>query len=180
MKNKHSAHYNFFPLTYILPNETSNFIENCQKKKSVKWFIVKPHNSSQGKGIWISNSVEEILKKQKECIVVSEYIHNPLLVNGLKFDMRIYVAITCFNPLRIYIYEDGLTRFATSEYSSDLGSKQNLFAHLTNYSLNKYSDNFIPNDDPNDTCVGHKWSLTALKQFLSNNGYDTNLIWSRI
>jgi tubulin polyglutamylase TTLL5 len=79
------------------------------------------------------------LKKQKECIVVSEYIHNPLLVNGLKFDMRIYAAITCFNPLRIYIYEDGLARFATSEYSFDLSTKENMFAHLTNYSLNKFS-----------------------------------------
>jgi hypothetical protein len=37
--------------------------------------------------------------------VVSEYIHNPLLANGLKFDMRVYVGITCWNPLRIYVYE---------------------------------------------------------------------------
>lgn len=26
MKSKHPAHYNFFPVTYILPNETSSFI----------------------------------------------------------------------------------------------------------------------------------------------------------
>jgi hypothetical protein len=43
-----------------------------------------------------------------------------MLVNGLKFDLRIYVAVTCINPLRIYIYEDGLARFATVEYSLDL------------------------------------------------------------
>jgi hypothetical protein len=53
--------------------------------------------------------------------------------------MRIYVGITCYNPLRIYIFEDGLTRFATTPYSYDLSSKEDLFAHLTNYSLNKFS-----------------------------------------
>lgn len=94
--------------------------------------------------------------------------------------MRIYVAITCFNPLRIYIYEDGLARFATSTYSNDLTSKENLFAHLTNYSLNKYSDNFVANDEIDDQCVGHKWSLPALKEYLANNGYDVKMIWSRI
>lgn len=130
--------------------------------KGERWYIIKPHNSSQGKGIWLSNSHEEILQKQKDCIVVSEYIHNPLLANGLKFDMRIYVGITCWNPLRIYIYEDGLTRFATSPYSFNLATKENLFAHLTNYSLNKFADNFEANDDQ-DECKGHKWSHYALK-----------------
>jgi len=46
-----------------------------------------------------------------------------MLVNGLKFDLRIYVALTCINPLRLYVYEDGLGRFATAEYSNDKGNK---------------------------------------------------------
>lgn len=27
--------------------------------------------------------------------------------------MRIYVLVTCIQPLRIYIYNDGIVRFAT-------------------------------------------------------------------
>ena len=68
-------------------------------------------------------------------MIVSEYIKNPLLINSLKFDMRIYVAITSINPLRLYIYDEGLARFATVKYSnSDI---KNAYAHLTNYSINK-------------------------------------------
>ena len=49
-------------------------------------------------------------------MIVSHYISNPLLIDGLKFDLRIYVAITSINPLRIYMYDEGLTRFATTPY----------------------------------------------------------------
>lgn len=58
----------------------------------------------------------------RESIIVSEYIDNPLLLDGYKFDLRIYVALMSINPLRIYIYEDGLVRLATVKYSSALSN----------------------------------------------------------
>ena len=74
---------------------------------------------------------------------MSRYINNPLLINSLKFDLRIYVAITSVNPLRIYMYDEGLARFATCKYSALNLSKQTRYQHLTNYSVNKYNANFI-------------------------------------
>lgn len=52
-------------------------------------------------------------------VLIQHYVDRPMLINRLKFDMRIYVAATCLDPLRLYVFEDGLARFATEEYSED-------------------------------------------------------------
>lgn len=49
-------------------------------------------------------------------MVVGKYIDNPLLVNGHKWDLRLYVAVTSYDPLVVYLYEEGLVRFATVRY----------------------------------------------------------------
>lgn len=99
-------------------------------------------------------------------MVVSEYIDNPLLINGLKFDLRIYAAITCVNPLRIYMYKEGLVRFATEKFTKKGTSR---LMHLTNYSLNKFSEAFVSNTDASQDDVGNKWSLSALKRLLQKH-----------
>lgn len=67
-----------------------------------------------------------------------------MLINGLKFDLRIYVLITSLDPWRLYVYDEGLARFASEPYNSQ-SSKQNRYAHLTNYSINKKNEKYIPN-----------------------------------
>jgi hypothetical protein len=70
--------------------------------------------------------------------VVQHYIERPHLINNKKYDMRIYVAVTSFDPLRIYVYEEGLCRFATHDYKEVKGPNRHKqakdrFCHLTNY-----------------------------------------------
>jgi hypothetical protein len=97
--------------------------------------------------------------------VISRYVTNPLLINGHKFDLRIYVVVTSFDPLRIYVYKEGLARFASEEYSTKL-NKDNKYQHLTNYSVNKKNDNFIQNENLENDDFGFKWSLSAFCKHL--------------
>jgi len=116
--------------------------------------------------------------------VCCEYINNPLTFNGFKFDLRIYVAITSLNPLRIYIYEEGLTRFATCKYTAAQNSQQGFskaskFMHLTNFSVNKKNLNFVQNDDSDDR-HSSKWSITNLRKAMREQGIDDVPIWRKI
>ena len=112
--------------------------------------------------------------------MVSKYISNPLLVNNHKFDLRIYVLLTSIEPLRIYVYNEGLVRFASEPYSKQKGHLKNLYAHLTNYSINKKSTSFQQNKSVLERDHGNKWSLSALQTHLENLGINMQPIWERI
>lgn len=100
----------FIPETYVLPDEFSDFYQHFNREKRSMW-IIKPSASSRGRGIYIVDTLREV--PMDDNCVISKYISNPLLINGLKFDLRIYVVMTSIEPLRIYIYSEGLARFAT-------------------------------------------------------------------
>jgi len=79
---------------------------------------MKPTAASCGRRIQIISEMDYIEIKEKS--IISIYIDRPLLINDKKFDMRIYVLVSSFYPLRIYFYKDGLARFATEEYSYNI------------------------------------------------------------
>jgi tubulin polyglutamylase TTLL6/13 len=74
-------------------------------------YICKPENGCQGQGIFLIDSPAKL--DPTVPLVVQEYMASPLLIDGLKFDLRIYVLITSVTPLRVFLYEDGIARFAT-------------------------------------------------------------------
>jgi len=90
-------------------------------------------------------------------------MHKPYLIDNLKFDMRIYVLVYGVDPLRVFVFREGLARFATEEYTGPYNNNlDNLFMHLTNYAINKNSENFEANDDASDCDTGHKRSVSAV------------------
>ena len=102
-------------------------------------------SASCGKGIKIIQSHSKVSKK--EGILASKYVDNPHLINGLKYDLRVYVLVTNFNPLKVYMYSDGLVRFATEKYNNDPNQLTKMFIHLTNHSVNKMNSKFVKNAD---------------------------------
>ena len=52
--------------------------------------------------------------------VLQRYLE-PMLIHDHKFDMRLYVLVTDFDPLTVYLHSNGLVRFASQKYSSSSG-----------------------------------------------------------
>lgn len=58
-----------------------------------------------------------------------------------------YILVTSYDPLRIYMYKNGLVRFATEKYSITDKSCRKRYVHLTNYAVNKNAPKFEANID---------------------------------
>jgi tubulin polyglutamylase TTLL9 len=90
---------------------------------------MKPVGKAQGKGIFLINKLSQVIKWKKQSnkeenaqlgkYIVQKYIENPLLLGGKKFDMRIYLLVTNYNPLTIYIYRTGFARFTHTPYINE-------------------------------------------------------------
>lgn len=121
----------------------SDFLQEGDKNtRKVRTYIVKPEASCQGKGIYLTRNLCEI--DLTEHCVVQRYINSPYLMDGLKFDLRIYVLVFGVDPLRLFLYKDGLTRLATEPYQGvNNYNIEEVCMHLTNYAVNKTSNHFI-------------------------------------
>ena len=107
-----------------------------------------------------------------------KYIPDPLLIHGKKFDFRLWVLVSEMNPLKIYLYNEAFVRFTTENYSLNKNtiSKKNI--HITNFSIQKYSNKFyIKGFDDED---GNLWSLSTFRKYLKRQGINWNPIWDKI
>ncbi|KAM9311906.1 tubulin polyglutamylase TTLL13 [Gastrophryne carolinensis] len=165
--------YNIFPRTWCLPADYGDLQAYCRTKKN-KTYICKPDSGCQGRGIFLSKNMKDI--KHGEHMICQQYVSKPFLIDGYKFDLRIYVLVTSCDPLRIFIYKEGLARFATMAYTDPSHSNlDDVCMHLTNYAINKHSDNFIRDD-----MTGSKRKLSTLWSWLEKNKYDTVKLWEDI
>ena len=102
------------------------------------WIIKPGENTNQGKGIQVAKDFDEIRSivqdsttGGKRTCIVQKYIHNPLLINRRKFDIRTFVLMTCVNGNhKTYVYEEGYLRTSCREYS--INNLSNKLVHLTN------------------------------------------------
>lgn len=140
----------FLPFTYILPRDRDSLFKAMRSHPS-QCYIAKPPSSSCGNGIKLVTYADFYYISPNS--VVSEYISRPLCIDGFKFDLRVYVLVTSFCPLRAFVAKEGLARFATESYSS---SSSNMYSHLTNATLNKKSRHWENG--------AFKWKLTELIQ----------------
>lgn len=183
LQRRHGEAFDIAPKTFLLPTERAKLKAAMVDDPKALW-ILKPTNASCGRGIRLVSGASSLsggsegtmattLPPAGKRYVAQAYVKRPYLINNRKFDLRIYVLVTSLDPLRIYVYQDGLVRFATQEYSTKGSAQGNRFAHLTNYSVNKKSKSFDKNQDASADGSGSKWSLTALMRYFDEHGVDS-------
>ncbi|ORY38770.1 TTL-domain-containing protein [Rhizoclosmatium globosum] len=177
----------FLPATYFLPSQRRRL--KLAFNSHPTW-IIKPPASARGIGIRVVNKWKDV--PQRKEIIVSKYVQNPYLIDKKKFDIRLYVVVTSFDPLRIYLYKEGIVRFAGETYSTNSSrhSIRNRFIHLTNYSVSRKKKKVDPNatkttptypfGDPLFSTETSKWSLATLEEYFSRQGIDFNPIMEKI
>ncbi|XP_043668074.1 probable tubulin polyglutamylase TTLL2 isoform X1 [Vespula pensylvanica] len=203
MKKGHGSIYDFSPIGYNLPSEYTKLAEDCSRyEKDDRVWICKPVSQSQGRGIFLFRKLSDL--SYNNSAVVQRYIENPLLIGGYKFDLRLYVCVPSYRPLTIYLYKEGIARFATEKFS--LERLDDPFRHLTNFSLNKLGPGYsekkerigagklvkdiyiyssfsfkrLRNPFFHFSFQGCKWTLRQLRRYFEQAGYFDWFLWQRI
>mmetsp|Transcript_62114 Transcript_62114/g.71203 ORF Transcript_62114/g.71203 Transcript_62114/m.71203 type:complete len:407 (+) Transcript_62114:193-1413(+) len=169
-ENGNYLYLDIVPQTFSLPGDYSLFVEEFRRNQNSMW-IMKPTGKAQGKGIFLVNKLTQLKKwannskmpfqsiNLKEPYVISKYLDDPLLIGGKKFDLRLYVLVTSFRPLKYWMYSLGFARFCNEKYTSDMAELDNMYIHLTNVAIQKNSEEY--NDKH-----GGKWSIDCLRFYL--------------
>ena len=179
MREALGKEYSFFPRTFVLPADYTALKQEFGPKRGRKTFILKPSRGAQGAGISLTRSLSDIDPQANN--IVQRYMAKPHLIDGYKYDMRLFVLLTSLSPLRIYIFREGLVRLCTQPYGlTGTGSNlQDLRMHLTNYAINKNADGFVQPTSAEDDCSSKRLVSSVLAKLGEERGSQPEL-WSEI
>ena len=120
-------------------------------------WIIKPVNLNRGRYITVEKNLHNIIKKLEEIqskkkicddkkkdikceyLIIQKYLEKPLLYQGRKFDIRLWVLFIADKSDEVYVFKQGHLKATCTQYDPD---SDDLFVHLTNYSVQKYNANF--------------------------------------
>eukprot|EP01065_Artemidia_motanka_P027465 TRINITY_DN32671_c0_g1_i1.p1 TRINITY_DN32671_c0_g1~~TRINITY_DN32671_c0_g1_i1.p1 ORF type:complete len:463 (+),score=174.80 TRINITY_DN32671_c0_g1_i1:43-1389(+) len=153
--------FGFVPQTWVLPRDAGRVPRRGT-------LILKPDDGSQGDGIFLLQGRQDLERRMRTCgvtgegCIVQRYLPRPALLDGHKFDFRVYVVCFCDLAGRweAMLCSEGLARVCADPYEQPTARNMHrCTAHLTNYSLNKLSTAYSMADDG---VTGSKRLLSAV------------------
>jgi Tubulin-tyrosine ligase family/Anaphase-promoting complex, cyclosome, subunit 3 len=161
-----------FPRTF-LPEDRQALLEYAGKNPGAV-YIAKPQRGTGGQGMVITRKVEDLAGRAG--YVVQRYVERPYLVDGRKGHVRLYGLVTSLEPLRAYLYGDGIVRFAPEIYDISDQNLTNVHRHITNTALHRGHPALTVSEDANQENVGAIWSLGAYLERLKADGVDVEAL----
>ena len=110
--------FSFYPPSWNLPEDRASMQKELAG--SADALIVKPDDGAQGDGIFIATSLDNLMSHLRSAapqtpMIVQKYLARPLLLQDLKFDLRVYVFVSSIEPLEVWVCREGLARFCTEK-----------------------------------------------------------------
>ena len=139
-------------------------------------WLLKRINLNRGREIKVLSDIGTILNEIKTCknekkynyLIIQKYIEAPLLYDKRKFDIRIWVLFTFLSnnyKFEVYVFKEGHIKACSENF--DLHS-DDLYVHLTNYSVQKYNKNFSKIE------IGNEISFETFQNKLDQRGDGKN------
>jgi Tubulin-tyrosine ligase family len=149
-------------------------VKNYSKQHPEKRFVTK-FKSNRGVKLQSVNEMNFTDSNSQNDYFAMEFIENPLLFNGHKFDFAVYVVITSINPLRIYLYNKNIImRFCPDTYdASNAEERDRYVVHSSHIPGSKFPgvQEFFKAD------YTYKEAFNA---FLRRKGVDEEKVWKDV
>ena len=166
------------PETFVLPQDRQALTAFAAGETAPALYIVKPIRGSGGQGIVVTDDAKTAIDRTE--VVVQRYLDRPWLVGGRKGHCRIYGLITSAEPLRAYVYGEGVVRFAPEPYDPRPDAPGGPSMHITNTALHVDHPDMVISQDPAEENVGMVWSLSALLARITADGGDGQAVFAEI
>lgn len=170
-----NGHFLYTMNCYVLPRDTASLSTDMERDASEgtgQRYMVKPLDRGEGHGLFVASTFEQVTQQTNEYMadsrrLVQPFMAEPFLIDGRKFDLRTYVFVTSISPLRVYLYDEGLVRFAAKKYSKNSTKEEE---YLTNTSTGK----------KHAKLKNLTWAFRALRDWFDANGYSAAAVFERM
>ena len=167
-----------FPESFVLPGDRMALAAFAAGQSAPPLYIVKPVRGSGGQGIAVTAGLADAV--DRDDVVVQRYLDRPYLVDGRKGHCRIYGLITSTDPLRAYVYSEGIVRIAPEPYAPTANQPGGVAMHITNTALHLKHPGLIISQDATQDDVGSVRSLSALLRRMTADGINGKAVFGEI
>lgn len=174
---RHPDQARFWPESFVLPGDEAKLAEFRAKASPPPIFAVKPVNLYGGQGITLTRDPPATTAHPT---VIQRYLDDPFLVNGRKFHARVYVLVTGLDPVRAYVYREGIARIAPEHYATDETALARPGIHVTNTALHLRHPDLRLDTDPARENAGNIWTMGAVYRQMAAEGMDAAAVWLRV
>jgi hypothetical protein len=167
-----------FPESFVLPQDRKALEAFAAGPDAPRLWITKPIRSSGGQGIEVTDDLAAATRRKD--VVVQRYIDRPYLIDGCKGHCRIYGLVTSADPVRAYVYSEGIVRLAPEPYDPRPDAPGGASMHITNTALHLQDPRLVISQDANQDDVGAVRSLSAMLRRMPADGLDPQAVFDEI